>query len=301
LKIALSGRVTVYEYDRVRTYFTSIWDSLLAHGHDVKYIRNTEPDKLKNIQADLLLDIDCGRGGDGNLRFIADSIEKIGMPSAVLFTDSHGYPTLHRRLAKKYDHVFYAVWDKRELFDGHPSAHWLPNFTDLKYFDGPKYADVVPEFDFGMFGSKHGLKRADPMTALCAKHGWTYDVREIGRQFKHRWPRTGMAMGNCKCLFNHGQKHDLNLRVFESMAIGRCLINDDDDRSGIDNLFIPWVHYVPYTAYSYDGLEEAMLWCMNNQTEAAKIASTAYEEVSTKHTVHNRVETILEIVGGGKP
>jgi hypothetical protein len=299
MKILLSGRVDLYGNERVRSYFTSIWDSLVAHGHKVTFIRNVDPHRIKGYGGiDLLLDVECGRDFEGVNHFIAENVDSLEVPSAVLFTDSHGNPTLHRRLAKKYDHVFYAVWDKRDLFEKHPSAHWLPNYTDLKYFDGSRYADVEPEFLFGFFGSKGGISRADPMIAICRKYGWKYDVREIGRQYKHRWPRTATAMANCRYLFNHGQKHDLNFRVFESMAVGRCLVNDRDPRSGIDKLFEPGVHYVEYEPYTHNGLETAMLWCVNNRSATEAIARKAFTEVTTKHTVHNRVEEILEVVGG---
>lgn len=296
MKILLSGRIDICRNEEVRTYFLSIRDSLKAHGHKVEYLPNSHDHLLPMYEdVDLLLDVECGRGYDGKLRFVG-SEKKPPMKSAVLFTDSHGNPTLHRRISKNYDHVFYAVWDRRSLFDKHPSAHWLPNYADMKYFDGAKYRDLEPEFDWGFFGSKHGLVRADPMVALCKKHGWSYDVREIGNQFKHRWPRTAMAMASCRYLFNHGQKWDLNFRVFESMAVGRCLVNDRNDRSGIDQLFDEGVHYVRYDSVTYDGLEDAMLWCVNQRSDAQRVARNAFAEVSMKHTVHNRVETILSVV-----
>jgi spore maturation protein CgeB len=107
-----------------------------------------------------------------------------------------------------------------------------------------------------------------------------------------------MAMGACRNLFNHGQKHDgPNLRVMESMLMMRPLITDVDARSGMELLFTAGTDYIPYEAYSYEGLEEAMKWAIYNPRDAAHIAANAYTEVNTKHLVQNRIDQILEVAG----
>jgi hypothetical protein len=255
-------------------------------------------DALDLKEWDFLIDLDCGRDRRGNLTFVASSdrhASKVPINSAVWFVDSHGHPDLHRRLAPKYDHVFYAVWDKRSLFEKHSSAHFLPNATDDTWFSSHwkgAFPPVEKKFDFGFFGSKNGLSRADDMVEICKKHGWTYDVRQVNRQTKHRWPATSEAMEKCRFLFNKGQKHDINLRIFESMAMGIPLICDLDERSGIDRLFKPWVHFIPYT--SKETLEDVMDICMSG-FDALNIADSAEKEVTEKHLVKHRVEEILEV------
>jgi hypothetical protein len=177
------------------------------------------------------------------------------------------------------------VWDKRDLFAKHPSAHFCPNFTDLRWFDGLKYKEEEV-FDFGFFGSKGGLERADHLVNLANNNGWTHDVRQVCPGHKHRWPFTAQAMAKCKNLFNHGQKHDLNLRIMESMAMLKPLICD----------FKSYTHYMPYEYFKYEGLEKSMQWCMYNPIKAAQMAKRAYEEVTKKHLVEHRVHQILEII-----
>lgn len=122
------------------------------------------------------------------------------------------------------------------------------------------------------------------------------DIRQIGVPWKHRWPRTQEAMANCRALFNHGQKHDgPNLRVMESMAMGRPLITDVDPRSGMDKLFEDGIHYIGYDAYTYEGLEKAMNLTVGFPEQSQRIAEAGYTEVQEKHLVGNRIEQILEV------
>ena len=95
-----------------------------------------------------------------------------------------------------------------------------------------------------------------------------------------------------------GQKHDINLRTFESMAVFRPLICDVDPLNGMEQLFEEGKHYLGYEAYTFAGLEEKMLWAMSNPTECAQMAHTAYKEVLDKHLIKHRVAQMLEVFSG---
>jgi len=300
MKILVAKRKPVVVNEEVPNYAQSIVRVLREKGHDVLEVpkkRLLGDDKYKRF--DLLIDIDCGRDEKGNLHWHCEQ-KPVPIPSVLILIDSHGYPTLHKRLAPNYTHVFFAVYSKRELFKDHDSAHWLPNFTDLKWFN--KSSAIIrslpiPTTHFGFFGSKGGLDRAKPLIKIAEKNGWTHDVRQISPGNKVRWPDTAKAMSTCHFLFNHGQKHDgPNLRVFESMAVDRPLICDQDPLSGLDLLFQPWEHYIPYEAYTYEGLERAMKFCIEKSDVARKISLNAFNAVSNLHLVEHRVEQILEVV-----
>ena len=307
MKIALSYRVDFYPMGEnlsraemrhatpvpVESYARCVHAELEKLGHTVDNVYGQE--FTNTDYYDVYLELDNGRDAEGKLGF-GKHINRsdICIPMAVWFVDSHGQPALHKDLAPAYSHVFFAVWDKRDLFQGHPSAHWCPNATDTRFF---YTSETEPQFDFGFFGSKTGLDRADKMIEICKKHGWTYDVRQIGGgPFKHKWPRTCEAMQNCKVLFNHGQKHDgPNLRVLESMAVGRPLISDLEERSGMSRLFKAGEHYLDYESYTKNGLEEKMKWAMENDVYALIMADRAWHEVRAKHLIKNRVEQMLEV------
>ena len=305
MNILVNHRLNYHNGKAVETYSRSYIHYLKNAGHDVTEVgEGTGIPDLSGIRQrnyDLFLDIDSGRNSKGELCFVGDQINKI--KKAVIFTDSHGHPSMHKRLASSYEYVFFAVWSQRDLFAKHPSAHFLPNATDLRWF--PRYdvdnidlehARVLS--DFGFFGSKGGLDRADPLKEICEKRGWSYDIRQLNNAYKQKWPYTAMAMANCKFLFNHGQKHDINLRWFESMAVGRPLISDLDPTSGVTQLFVPGKHFIAYEPYTYKGLGEAMEWCMTHKQSANGIAKEAYDLVADKHTVENRVQSMMEIISG---
>lgn len=286
----------------VQTYARSIVRVLQERGHEV-----VEADKKPHPHyngIDFLLDVDDGRDAQGNLFWHGDG-RVPNTHSGVYFVDSHGYPQEHMRIAKYYDHVFFAVWSKRDIFSSLDSAHWCPNFTDKTWFDGAKYQSVVPSVDFGFFGSRGGLDRADPLKKVAGARGWTADVRQINYSARHRWPYTAEEMAKCRALFNHGQKHDgPNLRVMESLAMARPLITNEDPLDGMSKLFIPYTHYLPYgnfnvhtRTYDMQGLEQAMEEALG--PGAKEVAANGYREVMEKHLVENRVDQILEVICNG--
>lgn len=286
----------------IETYSRSFHRELENLGHEVTPVGEGHP--LKGLwetselvvkQHDLFIDLDCGRNSHGELHFQCQK-EKAKIPSAVWFVDSHGYPSLHRRSSKNYDHVFFAVWDKRDLFDKHPSTEWCPNSSDIRWFNYLDHASVYvkPKFHIGFFGTKGGLDRADPLRNVIARHSdLNCDIREVGRQGKPRWPRTAEAMCNCMLLYNVGQKHDgPNQRVIESMLCRRPLINKRDKRDGMGKLFEEGEHYLGWESESE--LFNQIDWCRRNSELSKSMADRAYKEARAKHQIKNRVELILE-------
>lgn len=297
MRILFAHRTSVVNDRPVETYSRSMVRELRSLGHEVIECGKNPLNKIGCYKRyDLLIDVDCGRDSKGELHWHGEK-NKPPVTSVVWLIDSHGWPDMHRRLSKNYDHVFFAVWDKRDLFSTHSSAHWCPNATDLRWFGRDHFTSIKPVHDFGFFGSKGGLDRAIPLTEESKKRDYSVTVRQVAAGGKHRWPFTGQVMSACRNLFNHGQKHDgPNLRVMESMAIGRPLISDQDPRSGMDKLFTPWLHYIPYEAYTYKGLDTAMEFCYHEAEKAKIIAENAYIEVKEKHLIKHRINQLLEVI-----
>lgn len=305
MKIILGYRVEHYKGLPIETYARSFHHYLKQAGHTVFSVGEGHPftdiDFIGHMWRswDLWIDIEQGRNSKGELRFqYADQTrkDKVKMPSAVRFVDSHGHPTLHHRAAKKYNHVFFAVWDKRDLFANDPSAHWCPNASDERFFS--RQMVIKHDYAVGFFGSKDGIDRADCMKEVCDPRQMNFDIREIGRAGKHRWPETSKAMNQCKVLFNKGQKHDgPNQRVIESMLVGRPLITDRDPRDGMSKLFTESEHYLGYSTQAELGLqfEWALSESGGENTLAIDMAERALNLVKENHLVQNRVRQVLEI------
>ena len=304
-KIILAYRRKTDEAGEIPTYDTSVFEALLNRGHDVMrvgenqqgYQNVSEIGETEFKSYDLFLDLDCGKNkkGDQHFQYVNG---KAPIPSAVRFIDTHGHPSLHKRMAGNYNHVFFAVWARRDAFASHPSTHWCPNASDDKWFDFELFPTEwrYPKKDIGFYGSKDGLDRADEMRDICnnAPSNFAHDIREVGRTDKRRWPRTAEQMANCKMLFNRGQKHDgPNQRVIESMLMCKPLISDRDKADGMGKLFQEGEHFLGYESRSQ--LFDQMRWCKSNEDLANSMAFRAYRLVKEKHLVRHRVDQILDV------
>lgn len=262
----------------------------IGEGTNIPNVGALDP----NIDIEWIIDLDNGRNSKGDFSFSVPDYP-YAAKRAVWWIDSHGNPSLHHRLAEHYDAVFFAVWSRRDLFAKHPNAHWLPCCTDIRWFH-PLYTGIpVIKYDWGFFGSKHGLDRANKLKEYCEKLGYTYDIREVARSFTHKWPHTGQAMAACRNLFNRGQKHDgPNQRVLESMLVGAPLLNNIDPTDGMNLLFTEGEHYVGYTE---ENLEERIKWMVEHRGDCAIIAKAAQQRVIDRHTMDKRVAAMCEVLG----
>jgi hypothetical protein len=261
----------------------------IGAGTDIPNVSAIDP----SINLEWIIDLDAGRDTQGNFSFsLPDTPHK--SKRAVWFIDSHGQPSLHHRLSAHYDAVFFAVWARRDLFAKHPNANWLPCCTDIRWFH-PLYTGIpVIKYDWGFFGSRHGLDRAAELKTICERLGYTYDIREVARSFTHKWIHTGCAMAACRNLFNKGQKHDSpNQRVMESMLVGAPLLTNIDPVDGMNLLFTEGEHYIGYTD---DTLEERVKWMVEHRGECATIAKAAQQRVIDRHTMDKRVAAMCEVL-----
>ncbi len=299
MNILLSFRQGIHNEMPVECYPRSFARVLRELGHTVMCVgEGHQPENFGNWYDekgyDLFIEIDNGRNKNGELALLQPNY-KLKIPSAVWLIDSHGYPDLHKEISKDYSHVFYAVWNKRDLFKDHPSAHWCPNATDSKWFNNVDYIREPIEFDYGFFSSKDGLNRAMFLKQILERLGYTYDIRQVSKSHRHKWPYYSQAMSRCIYLYNWGQKNDgPNQRVMESMAMGKPLLTDNDVKSGMSKLFEDGKHYVGFER-DFTNLEEKILWMLNNPEKCMEIAKAGHEEVMKNHLINNRVKQILEV------
>ena len=287
MKIAIGSTVDWRKGNRVITYYDS-WISAFEVDRNVK-------------RCDIIFEIECGKNTKGELNWLVPKTHQLTSTKIAYFIDSHTRGADHKAISPHYDHVFFAPWVARDFFSQHKSAHWLPNATDLNWFgrDSFHIKHVQDQVDFTFIGSKMGLHRADPMVEVCKRRSYSYLVKEVAKAHRVKWPATGIAMREGRNQFNWGQKVDgPNLRVMETMAVGRPLITDKDpeQRDGMNKLFKEGEHLVYYNRYSFEDLEEKMKWLMNNPSEAAVIANNAYNLVKRNHLIINRAQTIIETV-----
>lgn len=297
MNIILGYRCDHWKDKPVECYASSAEFYLEELGHKVVCVGEghgfNSVDDLDWRKWDAFIEIENGRNKEGKICFQQPKY-RVALPTAIWLIDSHGQPDMHKDVSSSYDHVFFAVWAKRDLYTEHPSAHWCPNSSDPRWFNWSLVKDIEPKYDFGFIGSKHGLDRADALIEICEKNEYTYDVRQVSKAHRHKWPHCAEAMAESRFLFNKGQKHDgPNQRVIESMLLNRPLLTDVDERDGMAKLFSSSYHYVGYDA---ETLEEKMKWMMEHETRVTQRAYDAYCEARSKHTVKHRMKQILEVL-----
>jgi hypothetical protein len=95
--------------------------------------------------------------------------------------------------------------------------------------------------------------------------------------------------------FNRSMAGELNLRVFETLACGRCLITDRAPGSGLEELFTNGVHL---HVYDDDNLEEVVDRLLDDPEIVYRTAQLGREEVLANHTWAHRAEQLRELLAG---
>jgi len=207
------------------------------------------------------------------------------VPTAYISVDTWHDPNEFKQ-ARGFDAVFCAQREfARYLREGGiPRAQWLPlACSPAHHFP----VDEPPVHDFSFAGIAF-FKVNRQRVARMRKLGERYDV---GRYEALGGEAYSRALGSGKAVFNSSVAQDVNMRVFEAMAVGRPLFtNRDAAANGLDELFEEGRHYWGYD----DG--DLMAQADRLMTDALlreTLARNARQEVLAKHTYRHRVETVL--------
>lgn len=189
-------------------------------------------------------------------------------------------------LSRQYDHVFVSQFEAVADFraSGLPTS-WLPLAANPE-IHSPVEQPI--EFDIGFVGN----------LAFSAYNQRVAFLRALRKRFRllvtQAYGRE-MAEAYCRCKlgFNIGQKRGLNMRVFEVMAIGRCLVTDTF-ANGLGQLFADGVHFAGY--HDEKSLLDSVESLLTTPERAQSIALAARKEVLTKHTYEHRASKMIEVV-----
>jgi len=276
-----------------------MWDAYCRHqGREnggVKYRRPTPAEEM--TEHDFHLFIDDGRD---------DIPMDLPGPNAAWMVDTHlGYDT-RKNWAEKFDIVYCAQQDgAEEMSKSGINAHWLPlachpnvdpSFGELR--TSPAYHSITgtaglrQEYDVVFVGFLNdgadgvGNNRVDYLdTVFGAVDSFWYNTNCFFQEAAIRYlrGRTG---------FNISIKNDLNMRFFEVMSYGTCLVTNRDVIGWKELGFEEGVHFV-----GYEGEDEAVgavQWCLDNPMQRELIARTGHRKVRAEHTYAHRLARICE-------
>lgn len=213
------------------------------------------------------------------------------------------------RLARHADHVWtHSYGSVAHYEEGDISnVEWLPLAFDHERFSRPQVRRVKYPLVFVGNHLKDREKGYRSVIEPIARrfgtdlhvfgHGWSRSARfsrhgEIPREHLSRvYPQCGIALG----AHRDAQREtdcSLNLRVFETLGLGACLLSDRVE--GLERLFEPGHDLVVGT----DQIEMAELasYYLTEKDEREKIAANGRAEVLRNHTMRERAKQIWDVI-----
>ncbi len=238
-------------------------------------------------------DLVVGISGLGGDPLYAD-VARLPWPTAFITVDTWQCLNDYRQ-AIQYDFVFAAQREFVPLLQAAGSRHvfWLPLACDP---DMHRPADVAPTHDIAFAGSATLPVHAERRRLLRALAG-RFSVLARDGVYGPQMCRT-MARG--RIVFNHSAVQEVNMRIFEALAMGRPLLtNRAAEANGLFDLFRDGTHLVAYD--SETDLMEKAATLLADATGRGAIAAAGRAEVLARHTYAHRVQTLLETVRSHLP
>jgi glycosyltransferase involved in cell wall biosynthesis len=258
---------------------------------------------------DFWLFVDDGRDD------IPMELPKGNAPKCCYLIDTHlGYD---KRLewAKLFDYVFIAQRSDIERFkaDGVNNVHWLPlactpsvdlTRQELKshvdQLENWKKEDLDPKFDVAFVGF---LNRGHVVDGLQEGKDRVDYLHKIFSFFPNSWlafncfmVEAAVRYARSRVGFNVSIKNDLNMRFFEALSYGTCLVTNTDVDGIKETGLKDGIDFLGYTTP-----EEAVnkiQWALANPQEREKIAKSGHSKVRDLHTYNHRIKNIKEVIYG---
>ncbi len=193
--------------------------------------------------------------------------------------------------AINFDFVFAAQksFVERLRATGSRNVHWLPMACDPQVHR-PVAAESRYDISFAGAVVPHvHIERVRLLNVL--KHNFSVSIRE--RVYGDEMCRT-FCEG--KLAFNNCAVKDLNMRVFEALAMGRTLLtNRAPEHNGLLDLFENGKHLLVYDGE--DELVELAKKYLEDEQACTAVAEAGRALVLEKHKYVDRVDTLLDIIG----
>jgi hypothetical protein len=260
-------------------------------GHTVDLVLAPDPDLAalcaqRNFAPDLVFFIE-----GGTMQLFPRGLERLSCPTAWYAIDTHNDYAKHVAIAQLFDATFVA--HKQFVspldHDGARRAKWLPPAFPSEYLPPQPQERTI---DLAFVGSVD--RRIYPARAtLLAELTSMAKTSAVGptdpEEMLRRYVRA-------KVVFNSSVKGDLNMRYFEAMGSGAVLLTDFSKGNGIEDLFEPERHFVPY--FDERDLFAKFEGLLRDDDRRASIGDAARRLVLDRHTYDHRAAAIVEHVRG---
>jgi len=201
------------------------------------------------------------------------------------------YWEIDNHIHRGQDHIRYQKVDKvfvtqKYFLPFYPKGKtsWLPNAADPEKHR--LYVDEPVKYDVGFLGNDTYPRRQKLLELIAEKYKLLRSNSKPGEEYSRKLSR-------CKILFNCSMDHDVNMRVFEALSIGRLLLTDKV--AGQDRLLVDGLHYVSFKDWT--DLDQKIAYYLSNKKARETIANKGRAFVHAEHTYQHRLEKILQVCG----
>ena len=228
---------------------------------------------------------DCFLFVESGILYPFSFLDSLDCLKACYLIDTHLHPESHLEMARAFDVVFLAQKTFVPVFQealGKPVI-WVPLACDPDIHHphpAPETADVV----FAGSIQSPLQERARRLKRLSTR----FSVR-TERVFLEEMSR---FLSEGRILFNASVKNDLNMRVFESLATGKCLLTDEVP--GLTDFFVPGHDLVLYDDRT---LVETVRYLLDNPRVRTQIAASGRKKVLASHTYLDRAQFMDSVLG----
>jgi hypothetical protein len=215
-------------------------------------------------------------------------VDRLGLPSACYLIDVHIHREPRLRWARPFDVVFLAHRAQLGWFrERGERAHWLPVGCDgglaaCAREGASEQRDVV----FVGAVSRLHVRRRHLLDRLARR----FDVM-VAELYLEEMVH---ALGRGRVALNVSLRGDLNMRVFESLSAGACLVTDEAPGSGLGELFRDGRDLAVYRAD--EELEPLIERLLGDPVARGALADSGRAEALRRHTYRHRALQLLRVL-----
>ncbi|GEM_PF-1929299 len=262
---------------------------------DLPFRPGKKPEWKSMPGADLALLIDCGLPVD------FPALERFGGAKGFVSIDSCHKLPMHHTLCDRYSFDFIWVAQKHVAKDLGSNARWLPLAAEPEThacrpgMAGGPFLDRLlrrSHYDIAMCGAPYGHRRRFEKLFRRAGLSARFLFRKrFGLDATRELARATIGF-NAGAGFDGKRGMDMNMRVFETMANGQCmLLTNTYEGLGYEDLFTEGRHYIGFRTEA-EAVQKALYYASRPE-EAIAIAREGQRRVLQNHTYVHRCGEIL--------
>lgn len=230
--------------------------------------------------------------------------------SAYYAIDTHLGYEFRKEKAKQFKYVYCAQKEGAERFrdDGIETATWLPlacnpmahpNLSEMLSHPNKETHtsgwNLQKEWDVAFVGFFKDSYPADQNDRIEYLSHLFESVPNHWFSFNSFFEDMAVRYIRSKVGFNISIKNDLNMRFFEILSTGTCLLTNRSV-DGIDDLgFLEGVDFLGYD--TKEEMIEKIQWALDNPVDREAIAKSGHEKCRKFHTYELRMKKIIENAG----